>query len=138
MSSGASVAYEKPRSGRSSCMLETPRSSRIASARTPFSASWVSTIEKSPRRKRADTPVVRRKRSKYGRTVGSRSIAITLPVAVEVAREQRRVAAGAEGAVDERVPGLEREQRAYLVRENRDVVSRVGLQDVRQHALHFP
>ena len=56
MSSGASVAYEKPRSGRSSCMLETPRSSRTASARTPFSASWVSTIEKSPRRKRALTP----------------------------------------------------------------------------------
>ena len=32
MSSGASVAYEKPRSGRSICMLETPRSKRIASA----------------------------------------------------------------------------------------------------------
>src|SRR5581483_5521663 len=60
-------------------MLETPRSSRIASAWTPFSASWLSTIEKSPRRNRVETPAVRRKRSKYGRTVGSRSIAITLP-----------------------------------------------------------
>src|SRR5581483_4057870 len=79
MSSGASAAYEKPRSGRSSCMLETPRSSRIPSARTPFSASWSRMIEKSPRRSRAWTPAVRRKRSKYGRTVGSRSIAITLP-----------------------------------------------------------
>src|SRR6476646_5221231 len=60
-------------------MLETPRSSRIASARTPFSASWSRMIEKSPRRKRVFTPAVRRKRSKYGRTDGSRSIAITLP-----------------------------------------------------------
>src|SRR6476646_12046841 len=60
-------------------MLETPRSSRTASARTPFSASWSRMIEKSPRRKRVFTPAVRRKRSKYGRTDGSRSIAITLP-----------------------------------------------------------
>src|SRR5581483_4557705 len=80
MSSGASAAYENPRSGRSSCMLETPRSSRIASARTPLSASWSRMIEKSPRRKRAWTPADRRKRSKYGRTVVSRSIAITLPL----------------------------------------------------------
>ena len=33
MSSGASAAYEKPRSGRSSCMLETPRSKRTARRR---------------------------------------------------------------------------------------------------------
>src|SRR5262245_6863311 len=79
MSSGASAAYEKPRSGRSSCMLETPRSSRIASARTPFSASWSSTTEASPRRKRDCTPAWRLKPSKYGRTVGSRSIAMKRP-----------------------------------------------------------
>ena len=61
-----------------------------------------------------------------------------LAVAVEVAREERSVPAGAEGRVDERLPGLEREQLAHLVRENGNVVSRVGLQDVRQHALHLP
>ena len=61
-----------------------------------------------------------------------------LALAPQVEREQRGVAAGAEGAVDERVPRLEGEQRTYLVREDGDVVSRVGLQDVRQHALHSP
>ena len=40
MSSGASVAYEKPRSGRSICIDETPMSSRIASALMSFAASW--------------------------------------------------------------------------------------------------
>src|SRR4051794_10344627 len=60
-------------------MLETPRSSRIASTRTPLSASCSRTIEKSPRRNRVFTPAVRLKRSKYGRTDGSRSTAITLP-----------------------------------------------------------
>src|SRR5689334_17274801 len=80
MSSGASVAYEKPRSGRSTCIEETPRSNRIASARTSFAASWASTSENSPRRRRPWTPVSFRTESKYGRTVGSRSIAISLPV----------------------------------------------------------
>src|SRR4051812_16291436 len=79
MSSGASVAYEKPRSGRSICILETPRSSRIASARAPSWASWRSTIENSPRRSRVWTPAWRRKLSKYGRTDGSRSTAIRRP-----------------------------------------------------------
>src|SRR6266542_4568817 len=60
-------------------MLETPRSNRIASARTPFEASCSSTIENSPRRKRPWTPVRLRTRSKYWRTEGSRSIAISLP-----------------------------------------------------------
>jgi hypothetical protein len=64
MSSGASTAYEKPRSGLSICMLETPRSSRIASASTPLSASCPSTMEKSPRRKRDCTRALRWKRSK--------------------------------------------------------------------------
>src|SRR6478672_7799693 len=81
MSSGASTAYEKPRSGRSSCMEETPRSSRIASARTPLPASCGRTTPKSPRRRRAFTVVVRfASCSKYVRAVGSRSIAISFPL----------------------------------------------------------
>src|SRR5215207_3164030 len=80
MSSGASAAYENPRSGRSICIDETPRSSRIASARTPLSASWRRTTEKLPRSSRAWAPARRRNRSKYGRTLGSRSMAISLPL----------------------------------------------------------
>src|SRR3954467_7123815 len=80
MSSGASAAYEKPRSGRSSCIEETPRSSRIASARTPFSASCGSTTPKSPRRSRAFAVVRFASCSKYVRAVGSRSIAISFPL----------------------------------------------------------
>src|SRR5438309_167562 len=38
MSRGASAEYENPRSGLSICIEETPRSSRIASASTPFCA----------------------------------------------------------------------------------------------------
>src|SRR6478752_9765244 len=79
MSSGASTAYENPRSGRSSCMEETPRSSRMTSVWAPFAASCSSVAENSPCRRRARTPVERRKRSKYGATVGSRSIAVSLP-----------------------------------------------------------
>src|SRR3954469_17211783 len=80
MSSGASAAYEKPRSGRSSCIEETPRSSRIASARTPFSASCGRTTPKSPRRSRVFTVVCFVSCSKYVRAVGSRSIAISFPL----------------------------------------------------------
>src|SRR6476659_1522156 len=80
MSSGASTAYEKPRSGRSSCMEETPRSSRIASARTPLPASCGRTTPKSPRRRRAFTVVRFASCSKYVRAVGSRSIAISFPL----------------------------------------------------------
>src|SRR5919201_6292212 len=79
MSSGASTAYEKPRSGRSICMLETPRSMRSTSASTPLSASCASTTEKSPRRKRAWTRASRSKRSKYGLTVASRSMPMKRP-----------------------------------------------------------
>src|SRR5581483_9942486 len=79
MSSAASAAYEKPRSGRSSCMDETPRSRRMASAWTPFEDSCSSTCENSPCRRRTFADVERRNRSKYGATVGSRSIAISLP-----------------------------------------------------------
>src|SRR5437867_1056013 len=79
MSSGASAVYEKPRSGRSICIDETPRSSRVASASTPFCASCSSTTAKSPRRKRVWTAARFAKRSKYARAPGSRSIAISLP-----------------------------------------------------------
>src|SRR5438034_109483 len=79
MSSGASAVYEKPRSGRSICIDETPRSSRVASASTPFCASCSSTTAKWPRRKRVWTPARFAKRSKYARAPGSRSIAISLP-----------------------------------------------------------
>src|SRR5579884_2010999 len=79
MSSGASAAYEKPRSGRSSCIDDTPRSSRIASAPTSLSASCCSTCENSPCSSRTFAAVERRSRSKYGATLGSRSIAISLP-----------------------------------------------------------
>src|SRR5512133_387554 len=79
MSSGASAVYEKPRSGRSICIDETPRSSRIASASTPFCASCSRTTAKSPRRKRVCARVRFARRSKYARAPGSRSIAISLP-----------------------------------------------------------
>src|SRR6516164_8901500 len=80
MSSGASPAYENPRSGRSSCIEETPRSSRIASARTPFPASCGRTTPKSPRSSRAFTVARFVSCSKYVRAVGSRSIAISFPL----------------------------------------------------------
>src|SRR5881275_2921653 len=80
MSSGASAAYENPRSGRSSCIEETPRSSRIASARTPFSASCGRTTPKSPRRSLVFAVVRFASCSKYVRAVGSRSIAISFPL----------------------------------------------------------
>src|SRR5437764_11054256 len=87
VASGASAAYEKPRSGRSSCIEDTPRSRRIASARTPFSASCRRTTPKSPRRSRAFTGTRFASCSKYVRAVGSRSTAINFPV-------PRRSAAG--------------------------------------------
>jgi hypothetical protein len=59
MSSGASAAYEKPRSGRSICMLDTPKSRSTASAWTSLSASCPSTTAKSPRKSRAWTPARR-------------------------------------------------------------------------------
>src|SRR5262249_15476458 len=58
----------------------TPRSSRIASARTPFSASCGSTTPKSPRRSRVLAVVRFASCSKYVRAVGSRSIAISFPL----------------------------------------------------------
>src|SRR5215208_636830 len=80
MSSGASTEYEKPRSGRSTCIDDTPRSSSTTSASTAFEASCSRTIENSPRSSRAwSEPKRRWNLSKYGRTLGSRSIAIRRP-----------------------------------------------------------
>ena len=133
MSSGASVAYEKPRSGRSICIDETPMSSRIASALMSFAASWLRTIAKSPRRKRTSTPALALKRSKCGLTLGSRSIATSLPLPCEILREQAGMAAGAERGVDDRLAGLHGEQAAHLVREDGGVIRRAVRQDVGQH-----
>src|SRR5256885_3460480 len=60
-------------------MDETPRSSRIASARTPLSESCWSTAPKSPLNSRACTPARFSNRAKYVRAPGSRSIAISFP-----------------------------------------------------------
>src|SRR3954454_4309792 len=81
MSSGAATEYEKPRSGKSSCIDETPRSSRTASTRTSFAASCGSTTAKSPRSRRVCTPGKRfAERSKEIFAGGSRSTAIALPL----------------------------------------------------------
>src|SRR5262245_4706947 len=61
-------------------MEDTPRSRRIASARTPLPASCGRTTPKSPRRSRAFTVVRFAICSKYVRAVGSRSIAISFPL----------------------------------------------------------
>src|SRR3954469_14132075 len=79
MSSGASAAYEKPRSGRSICMLETPRSSRTASAERPLPASCSRTVAKWPWSRRAWTPARRRKDSREAPALASRAIATTRP-----------------------------------------------------------
>ena len=114
MSSGASAAYEKPRSGRSSCIEETPRSSRIASARTPLAASCGRTIaEVAAQQPRRSPRRPRRSARSTVRAVGSRSIAISLPLPCRSGGEQRRVAAGAEGRVDD---GLARARRRALAR----------------------
>src|SRR3954470_21574776 len=99
------------------------------SARTPFSARCCRTVENSPWWRRALTPVSRRKRSKNGATVESRSIAISLPPprarlagATQTLREQRGVAAGAERAVDDRLARARVEIRDDLVGEDGYVV----------------
>ena len=59
-----------------------------------------------------------------------------LAAPLQVGCEQAAVAARAEGRVDDRLARLHGEARAHLGREDGDVISRAGLQDVRQHALH--
>ncbi len=56
-------------------------------------------------------------------------------VALQVSSEHRGVAAGAEGGVDDGLPGLDREELAHLLGEDGNVISLVWLQDVRQHLL---
>ena len=53
-----------------------------------------------------------------------------------VVLEQLGMAAGAERGVDDGLAGLHGERLPHLVGEDRDVVSRVGTQDVRQHPPH--
>ena len=126
MSSGASAVYEKPRSGRSICIEETPRSSRIASASTPLPASCSRTTAKSPRRKRVCASRPLREAVEVRPRARVAVDRDQLAAALEVGGEQRRVPAGAEGRVDDRLAGLHREQLAHLVGENGDVVSRAG------------
>src|SRR5438876_4927215 len=59
-----------------------------------------------------------------------------LPVSLQIGSEQRSVAARAEGGVDDRLPRLDGEQIPNLACEDWDVISRVWLQDVRQHPQH--
>ena len=56
-----------------------------------------------------------------------------LAPAREVLREEPRVPAGAEGCVDDRLPGPNGEELAHLVGENGDVIRVRVRQDVRQH-----
>src|SRR5262245_59778289 len=70
-------------------MLDTPRSSRMASASTPFEPSCERTTDSSPRRKRAWTPASRSKLSKNGRTVASRSTAMKRPLPCRPAARTR-------------------------------------------------
>ena len=136
MSSGASTEYEKPRSGRSSCIDETPRSSRIASARTPLSASCCEDdAEVAAQEPRLHAGALLEALEVRPR----RRVAVDrdqLAAALEVGGEERRVAAGAEGRVDDGLARLHGEALANLGREDGDVISRAWLQDVRQHLLH--
>ena len=137
MSSGASTAYEKPRSGRSSCIDETPRSSRIASAPTPFAASCSRTTAKSPRRK----PRLHAARaSRSGRSTRARRVAVDRDqLAAAAARSAASSAAWppAPNVASTTVsPGCTREELAHLVGEDGDVISRAWLQGVRQHPPH--
>src|SRR5262245_16652842 len=56
-------------------------------------------------------------------------------VAFEVGGEDRCMAAGPEGRVDDGLPGLDREELAHLLGEDGNVISLVWLQDARQHLL---
>ena len=59
-----------------------------------------------------------------------------LALAAQVGREQRRVAARAEGRVDDGLARAQRERLPNLLGENGNVISRAGSQDVRQHPPH--
>ncbi len=85
-----------------------------------------STTEKSPRRNRACTPARRLEAVEVrarGRVAVDRD---QLAAAAQVGCQQLGVAAGAEGGVDDGLPGLDREELAHLLGEDGDVISRVG------------
>ena len=134
MSSGASVAYENPRSGRSTCIDESPRSRSTASARTPFAASCERTTRVVAAQEARLYAARRRLHAievrPHGRIAVDRD---ELPGPLQVGGQQPRVAARAEGGVDDRLARLHVEELAHLVREHGDVISRVCPLHVRQH-----
>ena len=99
MSSGPSSRNEKPRSASSSCIEDTPRSST-----TPSTAAWPNfSATRSSAEKRSSTSVSRpladcTRPAPPATALWSRSMPMTCASAA--ARIARRVAAGAEGAVD--------------------------------------
>ena len=135
MSSGASAAYEKPRSGRSSCIDETPRSSRIASARDAVRRE----LRRARSRTRRESSRIfsgarARRRSKYGAT---RRVAVDrdqLALAAQPLGEQAEWPPAPKVQSITVSPGLRREDGEHLVREDGDVVS-LDWQDARQHPL---
>ena len=135
MSSGASAAYEKPRSGRSSCIDETPRSSRIASARTPFAASSSSdgrelAVEQPHlgRRRRGGAARSTARRSGRGRSRSACPRRAAARRAARSGRPRRRCSRSPSR------PGCGASAGEHLVRENGNVIS-LGWQDARQHLL---
>ena len=123
MSSGASVAYENPRSGRSTCIDETPRSSRIASAVTSLTTTAQDDREISSQE--AHLEAACRSLEPIEIASGAR-IAVDrheLPTSTEIGGEETTVTTGAERGVDHRLARLHGEKPADLVREHGDVVS---------------
>ena len=139
MSSGASAAYEKPRSGRSSCIEETPRSRRIASARDAV----VGELRQDGAEIAAQEARVgrwcasRAARSRCGPSGRGRSRSAS-PLPRRSAVRSAGVPAGAEGRVDDGLARVARREAPHLLGEDGDVVSFPGLQDVRQHPQHLP
>jgi hypothetical protein len=76
MSSGAWREYEKPRSGWSTCIDERPRSMRIASARTPWSASRGRASAKLARMKRVSQTTSSARSENQAAASGSWSMAM--------------------------------------------------------------
>ena len=119
MSSGASAAYEKPRSGRSSCIDETPRSSRIAVGAHAVAGE----LREHLRELAVQEPHLDRGRAPQPLEVRrDRRVAVDrdqLALAAQPPDEQLGVAAGAEGAVDDRLARAGVERGEHLVARGR-------------------